>query len=185
MEKRKLRNYALTEKLLIKCHPAGPVWKGSLGPEGCRTCLKMEALMLEKNRQNLEWCFWTPLRALSSLPYHWLCGFGFVQFIETNHSRFPWKQLLYFHSCSSSSPVGCRPQPVTTSTHTITETHSGNKCVFISFNPTYWIWFDFFPLFSNYSQMSFVQCLSLVQCVYMDKPSKGSGGQVVNGQKFF
>lgn len=154
MEK-KLWGLCLNWKLLIRCHPAGPVCAGSLGPKGCRTCLKMKALMLKENRQNLEWCFpfWSLLCTLSSLPYHWLCGFRFVQFIETNHSRFPWKQLLYFHSCTPSSPVGPRPQPVTTSTHTITESHSGNKCVFVSFNPTYWVWLDYFStleqLFTN------------------------------------
>lgn len=29
-----------------------------------------------------------------------------------------------------------------------------------------------------------LQWLTLLQCVYIDKPSKGSGGQVENGQKF-
>lgn len=147
MEK-KLWGLCFNWKLLINCHPAGPVWMGSLGPEGCRTCLKMVALMWKKN---LEWCFpfCSPLCALSSLPYRWLCGFRFVQFIETNHSHFPWKQLLYFHSCSPSSPVGGSPQPVTTSTHAITETHSGNKCVFLCFNPTYWVWLDFFSTFEQ------------------------------------
>lgn len=96
---------------------AGPVWMGSLGPEGCRTCLKMEALMLKENRHNPEWCFsfWSPPCALSSLLYHWLCGFSFIQFIETNHSHFPWKQLLYFHSCSLTRPVRRRPQAHTQS----------------------------------------------------------------------
>lgn len=118
------------------------MWTGSLGPEGCRTCL-MEPLMLKENRQKSGMALpflITSLRTvithfLFRFPYHWLCGFRFVQFIETNHSRFPWKQLLYFHSRSPSSPVGRRPQPVTTSTHAFTESHGGNKCVILILLP--------------------------------------------------
>lgn len=140
----KLWGLRLNWKLLIKCHPAGPVWTGSLGPAGCRTCLKIEAITLKENRHNLEWCFplWSPLCALSSLPYRWLCGFRFVQFIETNHSRLPWNQLLYFHSCSLSSPVGRRPQHTKQSPRPTVEIS-----VFVSFNPTYGVWLEFF--FSN------------------------------------
>lgn len=168
--------------------PCWPCVNGFAGSRRLQNMSEMEGRVLTENRQNLEWRFpfWSPRCALSSLPYHWLCGFRFVQFIETNHSHFPWKQLLYFHSCSSSSLVGRRPQPVTTSTHAITESYSGNQCVFVSFNPIYWVWLDIFSsleyLFTN--ECYSVPCFSSVCLHRLSKSSKVPCGQVGNGQKF-